>query len=445
MQRIIIRGFGPIENVSLNVDDIILLIGPQASGKSTISKAIYFFKSFKDDCIRYILDSVDTANLDRPIGTYAKRIRKKFLDFWGSSYHMQGIFLKYDYGNGAGATVDVKGGYVNPTFDYGFQAKFHQIVNVAKVYADQISKRDSRFLSSSEILAREADRKIFLKTLEDKTNDLFNDERDVIFVPAGRSLLATLSDQIQNIQSPNLDYLMSAFIQRINNSKPLFSKSFSELIKDRKKLTQEKIAFDYLALAETIIGNILKGTYRLDSEGEKLYFSKNEFTKLNHASSGQQESIWILLLIFLIMLENRRSFVVFEEPEAHLFPLAQQEIVHLIALLSNVAENKIAITTHSPYILSSFNNLLYAHRIGQLRPDETQGILDKRLWISPPRLAAYYISEGKAESIIDNATHLIKSETVDGASETINRTFDKLFDLEAKGDGLRADTKSFVH
>jgi predicted ATPase len=52
---------------------------------------------------------------------------------------------------------------------------------------------------------------------------------------------------------------------------------------------------------------------------------------------------------------------VVEEPEAYLFPVAQKQIIDLIALLANQNENQVIVTTHSPYILSSFNNLLYAY------------------------------------------------------------------------------------
>ena len=42
MQKLIIKNFGPIKDVELDVNDFMVFIGPQASGKSTISKTLYF-------------------------------------------------------------------------------------------------------------------------------------------------------------------------------------------------------------------------------------------------------------------------------------------------------------------------------------------------------------------------------------------------------------------
>ncbi|WP_241993488.1 AAA family ATPase [Trichormus variabilis] len=41
MQKIIIKNFGAIQNAEIEVKKILVLIGEQASGKSTIAKLIY--------------------------------------------------------------------------------------------------------------------------------------------------------------------------------------------------------------------------------------------------------------------------------------------------------------------------------------------------------------------------------------------------------------------
>ena len=47
MQRIEIQHLGPVQNLSMEIKDFNLLIGEQATGKSTVAKAIYFFRIIK--------------------------------------------------------------------------------------------------------------------------------------------------------------------------------------------------------------------------------------------------------------------------------------------------------------------------------------------------------------------------------------------------------------
>ncbi len=80
--------------------------------------------------------------------------------------------------------------------------------------------------------------------------------------------------------------------------------------------------------------------------------------------------------------------MIIEEPEAHLFPEAQKEISALIALLSNMKQSQITITTHSPYILASINNLILAHKVGKKYPEKVTPKVNKHLWIDRNRIFA---------------------------------------------------------
>jgi ABC-type lipoprotein export system ATPase subunit len=223
---------------------------------------------------------------------------------------------------------------------------------------------------------------------------------------------------------------MRAFVDRINNSKTLFNKSISDLVVEKKKLTQDKIDFDNISIAQGIIQKILKGNYRFDKEGEKIYIDNRRYTKLSFSSSGQQESIWILLLIFLIILDNKKVFVVIEEPEAHLYPEAQKEMVDLISLLTNYNDNQTIITTHSPYILSSINNLIYAQKVGDKKPDIVSKKINPKLWIKKEKLGTYFIDKGGFKNIMDEELELIQTEAIDSASNLINTDYDFLFGLD---------------
>ena len=51
MSQLIINSLGPIETCELESSQFMTLTGFQASGKSTIAKAIYFFRTIKDDIL----------------------------------------------------------------------------------------------------------------------------------------------------------------------------------------------------------------------------------------------------------------------------------------------------------------------------------------------------------------------------------------------------------
>ena len=49
MHQLIIHKLGPIQHCELSIKKYTILTGYQASGKSTIAKAIYFFRTLKED------------------------------------------------------------------------------------------------------------------------------------------------------------------------------------------------------------------------------------------------------------------------------------------------------------------------------------------------------------------------------------------------------------
>ncbi|MFN4842871.1 MAG: AAA family ATPase, partial [Dolichospermum sp.] len=96
MQKIIINNFGAIKYAEIEVKKILVLIGEQASGKSTIAKLIYFFKSLRDDLFSQIYQDTQkdyfdiTSDLIFPI-------REKFYDFFGSTLHLPNFEIKFYY------------------------------------------------------------------------------------------------------------------------------------------------------------------------------------------------------------------------------------------------------------------------------------------------------------------------------------------------------------
>ena len=122
-----------------------------------------------------------------------------------------------------------------------------------------------------------------------------------------------------------------------------------------------------------------------------------------------------------------------EEPEAHLFPSAQASLVSLFASIAQDTRPNISIvlTTHSPYILSKFNNLIMAGRLSKKRAlrASVEKIIKPPFWVKEGNIRAYSIENGGTTNIIDSSG-LINGEYLDRVSELIGREFDELLRLE---------------
>lgn len=430
MHKIIIENFGPINHYEQTIEPINVLIGPQASGKSTISKLVFFFRSMRDDLLKYVLTEKHETDSLRNFG---KQLRTKFIGYFGTTKHMSSFKITYHFSENKSAKLTLKDGYLQIQFNENLKNEINHIFRRVEAI-----RKDTKEFSKSELSVWDVtyhtirDKKISdeIKAHIDKA---FEDDRTSIFIPAGRSLVSILADQLQNIHPYEMDQLMQEFLERIRLLRKTFTKSFDEIIQDRKKLSDEKIIFKNVDLAIQIINKILKGKYVFSTDGEKIYFNEKEYIKLMYSSSGQQEVIWIVLLLFVIILENRNVFIVIEEPEAHLFPEAQKDIIELIALLTVSSDSHVMITTHSPYILSAFNIYLYAGKLTKQLDLSGTNLIDKKLRITKA-FTAFLVNriDGNFSQmdLVDEELSLIKVEVIDEISNEMNTIFDQLIELE---------------
>jgi predicted ATPase len=448
-QRLVIHQFGPIADIDIDVNDILVFIGSQASGKSTISKAIFFFKSLKDDLYRYYLDCYNQNKFDNTISKFGNLVNQKFIKIYGSTLQFPNTKLTYIYSeqNDMSIVTVLNGRAIYSEFSSVFTESFNETINKLKDLRSELHGNTSNFSSLKESIIIKSKEVALFEEINIQLNSLFRDEREVIYLPAGRSLITTLSQQRYNIDMGDellsdsklqsdklmkLDYLMREFIDLIDKAKPVCENGIDNLIQDYiEKNSLNDTSLKVIELAQALVNAILKGSYSYQNGIEKIEFADGKSTAINFASSGQQEVVWILLLIVILMLNDRKVFMIIEEPEAHLFPVAQKQIIDLVSLFANQNKNQILLTTHSPYILSSFNNLLYAHKLGvEEDKKEVANIVDPHLWINPDRLDAYILEDGTTRTIFDREMGLIQSAEIDRASNIIVDTFNQLFDLE---------------
>ncbi|MDM3855588.1 MAG: AAA family ATPase [Aphanizomenon gracile PMC649.10] len=197
---------------------------------------------------------------------------------------------------------------------------------------------------------------------------------------------------------------------------------------------------------DELINQIIVGNYSYEKDQDWILYTnetnKNRRTNLSHSSSGQQEALpMTLILAILPFISSTTRLFIIEEPEAHLFPTSQKHIVSLISQVFNTTEkkHKFFITTHSPYILTAFNNLIQAgNTLKALREKPEQNDLLEALFKIVPEnqtldindVAAYTIKNGMIESLINEDNNLIDTNIIDEVSNEFSQVFEKLIELE---------------
>lgn len=443
MQRIIIENFGPIQHLDLEIKDLSLFIGEQATGKSTVAKLIYFFKSLRGDLIGYLYQRVIITE-DLFFDYMYKKTIIKFNQIFDALRENSDEFnITFKYNNTLFWRIQSSLPGLNRSIIsigdnesvQGVQASI-ELKNICieiEKFKNQYYNREIALLNSSEKRGKEIDLRLDLERIENRINDFFDDDREIQFIPASRSLLTSLPEHLQGIETNGLDFLMTLFLTEISRIKPAFDHSLDQLLEEKSIfLKEEKLPNqEVLELSIQKIKSVLKGEYRISDSGEeKIYFDDKKYIKLSMASSGQQEAVWILMQTFLLLLNREKVFLVIEEPEAHLSPEAQKSVVELITLLLKENDSQVLITTHSPYILTAFNNLIYAGNVGKEHAEEVGKIIPPQLWIDSEQVGAYKLRGGTSEDLMDRETMLIRAEELDSVSRSINEAFDAILNLE---------------
>ena len=130
-----------------------------------------------------------------------------------------------------------------------------------------------------------------------------------------------------------------------------------------------------------------------------------------------------------------------EEPEAHLYPIAQRDIINAFSLFLNaVPENRLIITTHSPYILACVNILLFANYVSNTAPEAESDVLnsvEREFWLDSNMFSAYSLGheDEYCKNIKSNTTGLIKQSYLDLISEQLGLQYHHLYNLLLQNHG----------
>ena len=431
MHKLIIHKLGPIRHCELQCTQFMKLTGFQASGKSTIAKAVYYFRTIKDDIIELAreqaLNSKDTDSFENELGLDRRlenHLREKFLRTFGSSWGMEKeMFLEYCFTD----ELSVK---ISLVEDERYGTPNYIWVTICDELR-QFLRKKNHYLSVTTLGIPEEE----LKKFKTEIYGLFRDEDTVVYIPAGRSMITLLSQQLgyiyatmDEMQKRSLDNCTKDYLERILRLKPEFSEGLQGLALYPGAKTF--LSPDTVKQALNLIKKILRGTYRYSNGEEQIVLEDGKYVKINYSSSGQQECVWILNLLFYHLIQQKRTLFIVEEPESHLFPESQKYISEFIALVVKMGHS-ILLTTHSPYVLGTLNNLLYAGTLAPKYQDDADKIISKLFWIEHDKFDSWFVEDGTIENCMDREIQMIQNERIDEISKVINADFDMLLELQS--------------
>jgi ABC-type lipoprotein export system ATPase subunit len=406
MEKISIKNFAGIKEMDFEFKSINILIGPQGSGKSVTVKLHYFFRSFFQELIDNIIKGESIEDLN-------KMQEEKFVTFFPrDTWPIDDFKITYSIDN-----IQFYLEKADNHVQFGYSEYLKNVIDEIKVVYKEGSDKINRINKPNLATERIKDL-INLHIQESLSNNQ-------LFIPAGRSFFANIQNNIFRLLNANnsLDPFLIEFGAYYENLKHLYKNKGLNLNKTDR-------AFD------EIIAEILNGDYLREDNEDYLVHKDHRKVNLSNASSGQQETLPLIIFLWVLHYGMYGGATIYiEEPEAHLFPNAQKAITQLLARVFNNKEHdfQIFVTTHSPYILSSFNNLLEAGRLSELKPENAKSIasvVPEEEQLRPGLLTAYSINNGEKENLIDKETNLITQTVLDNISNDIAIEFGKLLDIE---------------
>lgn len=431
MAKIVIDHLASIHHIEMDIKRVNIFIGEQATGKSTLCKAVYYFRNLKEILLDYYYSlGTGGGNGNGLTKELNGKLRNSFVSLFGYSWQLpDNLSMEYYYTNEFSVRVNLinrKKKYISIKFSKELLGELYILNDYSKNFYNFIS-----VVNGKSLLAVLENKNLY-EYLENEVCRILDDDMSTYYIPSGRGLLSLLCNQKTYLDYRELDPVNRNFMQTIETLQPKFADGTAHVHNyypaDERKFSVEKIS------KEIIHG--MKGEYFYQKGKEYIQIEdSDEQVAVNFISSGQQEILWLYNQLYVLMLKNEKAFIIIEEPEAHLYPILQKNIVDFIIKYINITGGSAIVTTHSPYILTETNNLYIT---GKLRRDSknkcmVEKIAGKWLYISSKELNAFKLGNSpqgtEIQSLIDEETDELLAEKIDDISEEINETYTKLFYL----------------
>ena len=459
MPRIIIDHFGPIEHLDLEIKDLTILIGPNASGKSLVGKLVWFFRSIpkliRDDAEVFgkDLDSERERGHFPDSPGYLKHLCEQVLPLRFLEYFPAQVYGQQDSKIVFGYAINNDQPPFSITLEKDAQQRWvftcsEALVNGLQAFQARLSESLKSFTDSKDSLNEPySPYQQNLWQWVDQGFGMMDWQRNphaFHYITASRNNLYELA--LQRFESPRSgkqdredpftrDFVNFFFRSVLSQSEIESYLSHLQIRAEESSSLTDKLGKleKYLVLMSDLIG----GRYQLEGPiNETIAIHTDQGEKsipIKYATSGQQNSSRLLASLLPLMKMSFSSLCVIEEPEMNLYPTAQQQVVSAIALFLSIRNgNQLIINTHSPYVLSAFDNLITAAQVAKERPNQTDRIKEvvpQEMWIEFERVSAIYLDEGSGSAILNHERGGLGGNKIDDASDEVADTFDQLLEI----------------
>lgn len=405
MRTLTVKNFGPINKAIIKMRKANVIIGPQSSGKSCILK-IACHCCWVEKRIELSQSPTEFEKKDKFINglLHFHKLEGYLKDNSYIQYESDQMSFTYAKSAFSFSWKEKRWEYKRPLLSY-IPAERNIVAVIPNWYEVKFDDNNIRsFMADWETARKERVKKIDILNLKVSYRYDANNNEDKVDMDDGVTMAFTnTSSGLQSLIPlyVHLDYL---------TGKGLTQKAAS--IADENNISR---------MYTTLMLNFLKGMDTNDAKLEDLIDITNK------------NSIAQLQKLYKRLVENDHCDIFVEEPEENLFPETQYELVNWLASKINEHDaHSLFVSTHSPYIMSSFNNLLQGGEIKTLHPEKAKkvaDIIDHKALLYHEDFSAYAVKDGEVHDIMDHEMGLISADELDSISDYIGSKFEKLLDL----------------
>ena len=405
-EQLIVKNFGPIKDATVDFKRVTVFIGPTGGGKSTLAKLkdIFLYRA------NYHIEPNSAPlykRFDSLAAYYEHSLANYFTDNTFIDYQSPSVGVKYNEGV---HSISLDWLTIPPVVT---REELRLTLEEAKKYAE--TQQEGVVNDDTKIITSKLE-DIVRKLKRAGTTERIHEDFPIIAAPTKPWYCPS-----ERVFVSALEYSWAGLLRDdIGLPKNIldFANNFSIFRKKILKLYIEFLDVTYL--------------HRNGQDFIKIPESETLFRLYETASGIQSVTPLLVLLEHLSRnTEQAQSFII-EEPELNLYPTAQQGLLNWLVEKCTKGENDLTITTHSPYILSHLNLLLYAYQVAEKHPDRREAvaaIVPEASWINPKEFACYHVEGGGVKSLVDEELGLIDNNELDNISGDKADAFDQLISI----------------